>query len=76
MFSKETFANRVKTLRKEKNIKQSELGNIVGLTHTAISDIERGRRTTTMEKLDALANFFEVSVDYLMGRTDDPRFNK
>lgn len=76
MFSKETFANRVKTLRKEKNIKQSELGDIVGLTHAAISDIERGRRTTTMEKLDALADFFEVSVDYLMGRTDDPRFNK
>lgn len=65
MFSKEIFAKRVKTLRIKKNIKQPKLGEIVGLTYTAISDIERGRRTTTMEKLDALANYFEVSVDYL-----------
>lgn len=76
MFSKEIFGERVKTLRIKKNIKQSELGKIVGLTYTAISDIERGRRTTTMEKLDALADYFEVSVDYLMGRTDNPKVNK
>lgn len=76
MFSKKIFAERVKLLRKEKNLKQSELGKIVGLNFTAISDIERGRRTTTMEKLDALADFFDVSVDYLMGRTDNPEVNK
>ncbi|WIV12155.1 helix-turn-helix transcriptional regulator [Proteiniborus sp. MB09-C3] len=76
MFSKEIFAERIKTLRIERNIKQSELGEIVGLTYTAISDIERGRRTTTMEKLDALADYFEVSVDYLMGRTDNPKVNR
>ncbi len=76
MFSKEIFAERVKTLRKKKKLKQSELGNMVGLTYTAISDIERGRRTTTMEKLDVLADFFDVSVDYLMGRTDNPKMNQ
>ena len=76
MFSKEIFGERVKTLRIKKNIKQSELGEIVGLTYTAVSDIERGRRTTTLEKLDALADYFEVSVDYLMGRTDNPKVNK
>ena len=76
MFSKEVFAERVKLLRKKKNLKQYELGKIVGFTVTAISDIERGRRTTTMEKLDALADFFDVSVDYLMGRTDNPKINK
>ncbi|HCJ58497.1 MAG TPA: XRE family transcriptional regulator, partial [Clostridiaceae bacterium] len=42
MFSKEIFAERVKALRINKNIKQSELGEIVGLTYTAVSDIERG----------------------------------
>lgn len=76
MFSKEIFAERVKALRKEKNIKQSELGEIIGLSDNAISDIERGYRLTTMEKLDALANYFDVSVDYLMGRTDNPKVNK
>ena len=76
MFSKEIFAERVKTLRIKKNVKQSELGKIVGLTCTAISDIERGRRTTTLEKLCALADYFEVSTDYLLGRTDNPKTNK
>jgi transcriptional regulator with XRE-family HTH domain len=76
MFSKEIFGKRVKELRINKNIKQSELGEIVGLTCTAISDIERARRTTTLEKLEALADYFEVSVDYLMGRTDNPKVNR
>lgn len=76
MFSKEVFAKRIKTLRKKNNIKQSELGEIIGLSHNAISDIERGYRLTTIEKLDALANYFDVSVDYLLGRTDNPKVNK
>ena len=76
MFSSEIFAERVKLLRQQKNIKQSELGEIVGLTYAAISDIERGRRTTTIEKLVALADYFEVSVDYLVGRTDNPEINE
>lgn len=76
MFSNKVFAERVKELRKEKNIKQAELGKIVGLTYTAISDIERGRRVTTMEKLYNLAEFFDVSTDYLLGRTDNPKISR
>lgn len=76
MLLKEIFAERVKELRIKKNIKQSELGEIVGLSDNAISDIERGYRLTSMEKLEALADYFEVSVDYLMGRTDNPKVNK
>ncbi len=76
MFSKKIFAERIKMLRKQKNIKQSELGEMVGLTYTAISDIERGRRTTTIEKLVAIADYFEVSIDYLVGRTDNPEINR
>lgn len=76
MISKDIFAERIKTLRRKKNINQSELGKIIGLSDKAISDIERGYRLTTMEKLDALADFFDVSVDYLMGRTDNPKPNK
>jgi transcriptional regulator with XRE-family HTH domain len=70
MILKEIFGKRVKILRIQKNIKQSELGKIVGLSDNAISDIERGYKLTSMEKLIALADYFEVSVDYLMGRTD------
>lgn len=63
-------------LRMERNIKQSDLGEAVGLTYTAVSDIERGRRTTTLEKLVALADYFDVSIDYLIGRTDNPKINR
>lgn len=76
MLLKEIFAERVKTLRIQKNIKQSELGKAVGLSSNAVSDIERGYRLTTLEKLCALANYFEVSTDYLLGRTDNPKTNK
>lgn len=76
MFNQDVFGKRVKALRNQKNIKQKELGRIVNLNHSAISDIERGRRVTTMDKLSALADYFEVSVDYLMGRTDNPEINK
>jgi len=73
---KEILAERLKELRLKKNIKQSELGKIVGLSDNAISDIERGYRLTSIEKLAALADYFDVSVDYLIGRTDNPKVNK
>lgn len=76
MFSNKIFAERLRLLRNQKNLKQSELGEIVGLTYTAISDIERGRRTTTIEKLVAIADYFDVSIDYLVGRTDNPKVNR
>lgn len=76
MFSNEIFAERVRMLRKEKNIKQAELGKAVELSPNAISDIERGYRLTTMEKLVAIADYFNVSIDYLVGRTDKREVNK
>ena len=58
MSLKEVLAERLKELRLKKNIKQSELGKIVGLSDNAISDIERGYRLTSIEKLEALADSF------------------
>lgn len=73
MFCEEKFATRVKQLRKDHGLKQGELGEIVGLSLQAISDIERGHRTTSIDKLVALADYFNVSIDYLVGRTDNPK---
>lgn len=67
------FPERVLSLRKARGLKQEELGDAVGLTKFAISDIERGKRLTSMEVLVALADFFDVSLDYLVGRSDDPK---
>ena len=73
MLLKDIFAKRVRTLRLKIDIKQSELGEIIGLSSKAISDIERGYRFTTMDKLAILADYFDVSIDYLMGRSNNPR---
>jgi len=68
----ELFASRIKKLRKQKNLSQKELGEALGLTQKAISTIENGNRTTTIEKLILLAKFFDVSADYLLGLKDEP----
>lgn len=67
------FGERVYKLRKERKLTQKELGEIVGLTHKSISTIESGLCTTTFGKLVMLAKFFDVSTDYLLGLTDEPR---
>ncbi|MDE6932535.1 MAG: helix-turn-helix domain-containing protein [Oscillospiraceae bacterium] len=68
----ELFAFRVKKLRKARKLSQQGLAEVLGLTQTAISGIESGLRTTTIEKLILLAQFFEVSTDYLLGLKDEP----
>ena len=59
-------------LRKNAGITQVELGKAVGLTQIAISDIERGKKLTSVEVLAKIADYFAVSVDFLLGRSDDP----
>lgn len=66
------FGSRVLEQRKKLGLKQSELGEKIGLTHKAISTIESGKRGTSFEKLVELAYVFHVSTDYLLGITDDP----
>lgn len=69
---KQLFSKRIYELRKQRKLSQKELGRAVGLSHKAISTIESGSRSTTIEKLVLLADFFGVSADYLLGRRDEP----
>ena len=71
MFDQQKFATRLKEARIARKLSQEELGKAIGMSKPAISDIERGRRTTTIEKLVELADVLEVSLDYLTGRTDE-----
>ena len=70
MFSKEIFSEKVFELRKQHKLSQLQLGEIVGLTQTAISMIEKAERAVSIEVLDKLADYFGVSTDYLIGRSD------
>ena len=73
MISKNTFSARIKDLRLSKNLSQAALGEIIGIKAQAINDIEHGRVKTTLDRAIALADYFNVSLDYLVGRSDDPK---
>lgn len=64
------FAERLKTLRKEKGDTQSDVGKVINVTKVGILDMEKGRAKTTIDKAVLLADYFNVSLDYLVGRTD------
>lgn len=64
--------DRVYQLRKQAGLTQGELGKILGLSDKSVSVLESGQRSTTIEKLVLLAEYFQVSTDYLLGITDDP----
>lgn len=72
MFDKNIFAQRFRALRTERALSQDRMAADLSVTKTFVSDIERARRTTTLEKCYELADYFDVSIDYLVGRSDDP----
>lgn len=61
---------RLKALRKAKNLTQKELAEEISVTHVSISGYENGNRTPDTETLQALADFFNVTTDYLLGRDE------
>jgi len=64
--------DRLKALRKKMNLTQKEVGEKIGLSGKTISSYEQGDRQPDNETLLKLANFFGVSVSYLLGETDNP----
>ena len=65
--------DRLKKLRQEKKLTQEQLGKIIHVSKVSISGYESGDRTPDTENLSRLANYFEVTTDYLLGRTDNPQ---
>ena len=64
------FGHILRELREEKDILQVELAKKLNITSQSLSQYELGKRMPDIEMIDRLANFFNVSVDYLLGRTD------
>ena len=67
---------RLKQLRKQKHISQLKLATDLGMNQNAISRYETGEREADYKTLIAFAEYFQVSVDYLLGRTDNPNMAK
>lgn len=72
MFEKNLLGQRIYKLRLEKNITQQNLAEILNLKKQTISMIENGQRATSLEVIYDIAKHLNVSVDYLLGLTDEP----
>lgn len=63
------FSRVMKMLRKERGLKQKEAADLLGVTQALLSHYENGKRECGLDFLVAAANFYGVSVDYILGRT-------
>lgn len=66
------FSERLKQLQKEQNLLKKDISKAVGISVMAYYRYETGERTPTLDTLIAFADLFHVSIDYLVGRSDDP----
>lgn len=67
---------RLKELRKSKRITQLKLAMDLGMNQNSISRYETGEHEADYKTLIAIADYFNVSIDYLLERTNDPRVNR
>lgn len=69
------FFQRLKDLREDKDMRQSDIANLLGIKQTVYSRYERGYQNIPLEHLIKLADFYKVSTDYILGRTNNPKTN-
>jgi len=63
--------NNLKLLRTEKKLTMRELAEKVGICYTTISSLENGKRPFNLDHLQRLSSFFNVSYDYILGKSDN-----
>ncbi len=66
------FGERMKMLRKERKVPQKELAELMGVKIRGYQYYERETTEPSIAALIALADFYDVTIDYLVGRTDAP----
>lgn len=66
------FAERLKEIRVARGLTQKQVYEAVGMSAIGYQRYEYGEREPAYQKLLALADYFDVSLDYLVGRSDDP----
>ncbi len=67
---------RLKKLRKDKKISQLKLAMDLNMNQNSISRYENGEREADYATLIKFADYFNVSIDYLLERTDNPKMNE
>ena len=69
------FSERLKLLRIQLEDSQLKVATTIGISDRAYRNLESGVSVPNMNTLIALAEYFNVSIDYLTGRTDDPKLH-
>ena len=67
---------RFKDLREDKDLKQKDLAAYLAIDQSTYSDYENGRINVPIEQLIKIADYYDVSLDYIVGRTDNTLLNK
>ena len=62
-----TFGEKLKLLREEQELNQTELGKRLNLTQRKLSYLERGRYEPSLQDIKVICSYFQVSADYLLG---------
>ncbi len=70
------YFQRLRDLREDKDMNQTEIAALLHTSQTVYSRYERGFQTIPVEHLLILADFYDVSVDYILGRTKDKKLHK
>ena len=70
------FGQHLKILRTQRNITQKKLAESIGVSERGIQNYELNARKPTFDILIKLSRFFDISIDYLVGETDNPTRNK
>lgn len=68
------FKDRLKELRTLKGYSQSEFADLIGLSKSAISMYEQGNRTPDLPILESIADFFNVDINYLIGKENNSSY--
>lgn len=70
------YFRRLRDLREDSDLSQKQVAALLGIQQTVYSRYERGYQTIPLEHLLTLADYYHVSADYLLGRTNNPKLYK
>lgn len=70
------YFQRLKDLREDKDMKQIQIAELLHIQQTVYSRYERGAQNIPIEHLLFLADYYNVSTDFILGRTDNPKVNR
>ena len=69
----QSFKERLRKVRTNKNLTQVDMANLLNMSDRGYQKYEYGTSEPNISTLIALADYFDVSLDYLVGRSDDPK---